>query len=450
MNAIERRAAWSLASIYALRMLGLFLILPVFALAAEDMPGATPIAIGLAIGIYGLTQALLQIPGGLLSDRIGRKPVIVIGLLLFAAGSVLAAVATDIWWTIAGRALQGSGAIAASIMALAADLSRERQRTKIMAVIGMSIGLSFMLALVAGPVLNEWLGLSGIFWLTALLALGGVLVVTFIVPSPGSTSIHLDTQTVPGQIKQVLGDGQLIRLDAGILLLHLMLTAVFISVPGVLVHQLGIPLVDHWQLYLGVLVLSLVTMVPFIILAERRHQIKPVFLGAIATLGIAMLVFSAQSASWFVVVLALWLFFSGFNLLEALLPSLVSKVAPVASKGTAMGVYSSSQFFGAFLGGMMGGVALEYFGAVGVFYAAATIALLWLLIAAGMRRPDPLKRISIRLGQQGDSNPGKVAAQLLAVPGIVEAAVTDDCQIAHLKVDRQKFDEAELERFAVG
>ena len=387
MSQQESRTAFSLAGIFALRMLGLFLILPVFALYAEHLDGVTPMLVGLAIGAYGLTQALLQIPFGMLSDRIGRKPVILGGLLLFAIGSVVAATSDSIWGVILGRALQGSGAIAAAVMALAADLSREEHRTKVMAVIGMSIGAAFALALVLGPMLDGLIGVPGIFWLTALLALGGMAIVVFLVPNPGPVQVHDDAGAIPAQFGQVLTNLNLLRLDLGIFVLHLIITSMFLAMPLVLRDMIGMESHSHWMVYLPVLLLSIMFMVPFIVVAERRNKMKQVFLGAVLTLVIAQigLFFWHQSISG--IVIALLLFFTAFNLLEATLPSIVSKVAPAASKGTAMGVYSTSQFSGAFVGGVTGGWIHGQFGITGVFLFGAIAALVWLTFAFSMQHP---------------------------------------------------------------
>jgi MFS family permease len=394
----ERRAALSLAGIFSLRMLGMFMILPVFALYADRIDGATPVLMGLAIGIYGMTQALLQIPFGLLSDRWGRKPVIAAGLLLFALGSVVAALSDSIYGVIAGRALQGSGAIAAAVMALAADLTREEQRTKAMAIIGISIGMSFSLALVAGPVLDHWLGLAGIFWLTAVLACLGIAVLYLVVPQPAISRLHRDAEPVPAQFLSVLRDGQLLRLDFGILSLHMILTASFTVLPLILRDTLELPSGRHWHVYLPVLVLSVVAMVPFIILAERRRRMKQVFLGAILVVALAQFGLAVWHASLFSVALLLFLFYVGFNLLEATLPSLISKMAPPDSKGTAMGFYSSSQFFGAFLGGVLGGWLQGRAGLAGVLVFCGGAALVWLVVAASMRSPRYLTSHLLQVG----------------------------------------------------
>jgi len=385
---IERRAAASLGGIFALRMLGLFMILPVFSLYAHHLRGFTPMLTGLAIGAYGLTQAFLQIPFGLLSDRIGRKQVIVIGLLIFAAGSVVAAVSDSIYGVIAGRALQGAGAIAAAIMALLADLTRVETRTKAMAILGGSIGMSFTLALLLGPLLNGWIGVPGIFWLTAVLALIGILIILYIVPNPVESHFHTDAEPVLSQFGKILSDTQLLRLDFGIFSLHFIITASFVALPLLLRDTLQMPAEHHWWVYLPVLLLGVATMFPFIILAERRGHVKGVFLGAIITMVFAEAGLSLFHQHIYQVSILLYLFFTGFNLMEATLPSLISKLAPANSKGTAMGAYSSSQFLGAFAGGGMGGWLLGQYGVGGVFSGCAAIALIWLLLATGMQPPQ--------------------------------------------------------------
>lgn len=440
----ERRAALSLAGIFSLRMLGMFMILPVFALYADRIEGATPALMGLAIGIYGMTQAALQIPFGLLSDRWGRKPVIAAGLLLFALGSVVAALSDSIYGIIAGRALQGAGAIAAAVMALAADLTREEQRTKAMAIIGISIGLSFSLALVAGPVLDHWLGLAGIFWLTAVLACVGIAVLYLVVPQPAISRLHRDAEPVPAQFLSVLRDAQLLRLDYGILSLHMILTASFTVMPLILRDTLALPVGRHWQVYLPVLVLSVAAMVPFIILAERRRRMKQVFLGAILVIALAQFGLAAWHANLASVALLLFLFYVGFNLLEATLPSLISKMAPPDSKGTAMGFYSSSQFLGAFIGGATGGWLQGQAGVSGVLQFCGAAALLWLLVAASMRSPRYLTSHLLNVGIMDAQQARQLAQRLTRVRGVAEAVVIGEEGVAYLKVDKHALDEQAL------
>lgn len=451
MSSVEQRAAFSLAGIYALRMLGLFLILPVFALYAEELRGVTHMLVGVAIGAYGLTQAMLQIPFGMLSDRIGRKPVIVGGLLLFALGSVVAALSDSIYGVIAGRALQGSGAIAAAVMALAADLTREEHRTKAMAVIGMSIGSAFMLAMVLGPVLSEWIGVSGIFWLTAVLALFGVGVALVLVPTPKERQIHRDAETVPDQFGRVLSNLDLLRLDFGILVLHMIITSVFLAVPLALRDMAGMATVDHWKFYLPVMLISVVAMVPFVVLAEKRQRMKQVFLGAILSLSLAQVVVYFLHHTLMGLAVALVLFFTAFNLLEAVLPSLVSKVAPAESKGTAMGVYSTSQFAGAFIGGAVGGWVHGQYGMDGVFLFGAAGALLWFLLAAGMAPPRNLTNHLLHVGPMSEAQAQQLTERLLALAGVAEAVVVIEEGVAYLKVDAKQFDASALDEFsAVG
>mgnify|MGYP001824938509 CR=1 FL=1 len=444
MSRSEMRAAFSLSGVYALRMLGLFMILPVFALYAGELKGMTPALTGLAIGAYGITQALLQIPAGLLSDRIGRKPVIIGGLLVFAFGSVVAAQAESIHLVILGRALQGAGAIAAAIMALVADLTREEHRIKAMALIGMSIGLSFALALVLGPVLDRWVGVPGIFWITAVLALGGILVVAFVVPHPPQARIHREAEAIPAQFGRVLRNPELLRLDIGILLLHMVLTASFVVLPLVLRDQVALEADHHWQVYLPVLVGSVLAMLPFIILAERKGRVKPVFIGAITLLVVAEAGLFLVSLTLAHVIFLLFVFFAAFNLLEAMLPSLISRVAPVDCRGTAMGVYSSAQFLGAFLGGALGGLVQGRFGIQAVFLFAALALLVWLAMAVSMRVPRKLGSYIHRIDVVEPAAAERLRQELAAQAGVVEVVVVPEEGVAYLKVDRQIFDAATL------
>ncbi len=448
MNAIARRATFGLAGIYALRMLGLFMVMPVFTLYATDLAGYTAALAGIAIGIYGLTQAALQIPFGLLSDRIGRKPVIAGGLVLFALGSAVAALADTMTGVIIGRALQGSGAVAAAVMAMAADLTPEEHRTKAMAVIGMSIGAAFFLSLIFGPVVGSSLGLAGIFWLTAAFSVAGLAILAAVVPTPTMSRVHRDAEPVPAQFGRILRDGQLLRLDAGILVLHGAMTATFLALPLALRDHLGIAAEHHWAVYAGVLVASVALMVPFVVLAERRRRIKPVFTGAVAALGLALAGLAAAHGHLWTLLPLLVLYFTAFNILEATLPSLVSKIAPAESKGTAMGVYSTSQFFGAFLGGVAGGWMLEHHGIAGAFAAGAAGAALWLVLAATMRTPSFLTSRLLNVGPLGQAEAAPLASRLAAIPGVAEAVVVAEEGVAYLKIDRKTLDEEALAQAA--
>lgn len=381
MTREERRAAISLTAIFGLRMLGLFLILPVFAVFAHTLPGgADPQLVGLALGAYGATQALFQIPYGLASDRIGRKPVIVAGLLIFAAGSFVAAAAPDIYWMIGGRVIQGAGAISAAVTALAADLTREQHRTKTMAMIGSTIGLMFAVSLVAAPPLYAWVGMHGIFTLTGALALAAIVLLVRAVPSPGTPS-----HGAPLPFSAVLRHGQLARLNFGVLALHLMQTALWVVVPPILVSS-GLPLADHWKIYLPAVLASFAVMIPAIIAAERHQRMKEVFLGAIALLILVQGGLSLASGKYEIGIL-LMLFFVGFNIMEALQPSLISRVAPPAAKGAAMGVYNTTQSIGLALGGALGGWLLKHVGAAAVHGFCAVLGAGWFALAASMRAP---------------------------------------------------------------
>jgi len=446
MNPVERRSVFSLAGIYGLRMLGLFLILPVFALYAEGLKGVTPALVGMALGAYGFTMAILQIPFGWLSDRIGRKPVITAGLLIFAAGSIVAALADSIWGVIIGRALQGAGAIAAAMMALLADLTREEVRSKAMAVVGMTIGASFTVALIAGPLLNTWVGVDGIFWFTALFALLSISVLYGIVPDPDHSISHRDVESVPGEFSRILKDTQLLRLDIGIMVLHGIMTAMFIALPFVLRDHLGIAAVHHPWVYLPVLLVAMGVMVPLIIIAEKKGKMKQVFLVCICLIVLSSSMLGGSHNSIYSVIFGLFLFFVAYNVLEATLPSLISRMAPADAKGTAMGVYSTSQFFGAFLGGVGGGMAYGQWGVEGVFYACAASAGLWLLISLGMRVPVNRSSFLLHVEVATPAEGEKIAVKLLSMPGVYEAMVVIEEGVAYLKVDKRDFDPAAAAR----
>ena len=448
MDKQEFRAAVSLAGVFSVRLLGLFMIYPVFAAYAGALTGATPYLVGEALGIYGLSQGLLQIPFGLISDRIGRKPMIVAGLVLFAIGSAVAAMSTSIGGVIVGRVLQGAGAVGSVILALVADLTREEHRTKAMAMVGITIGASFMLALVAGPIAASFIGVSGIFWLMAVLALLGIAITEFVVPSPRAVRVHRDAETVPGLVGSVLRNTELLRLNLGVFCLHAMLTAGFLVVPGLLHETLGLTSHDQWVVYLPVLVVSLFVTVPAIIVAEKYRRMKGVFVASVAALLLSqlMLHFGGAATAWLIA--ALVVFFSAFNVMEATLPSLITKVAPPDAKGTAAGLYSSGQFIGIFAGGVIGGWAHQHWGVAGVFSVTAALALLWLIAAATMKQPSYLTTRLVALAENVAREPETIAARLRQVPGVAEAVVIADEKLAYLKVDSKAFDAAMAESVA--
>jgi len=404
MTALERRSVGALALLYCFRMLGLFMVLPLLALYAADLRGSTPALVGLALGVYGLTQALLQVPLGWLSDRVGRKAVIVTGLLAFALGSVIAATADSITGIILGRILQGAGAIASTVMALVSDLTREEQRTKAMAVVGVSIGASFMVALVLGPAVAALGGLPAVFWLTALMALAGIGILLGLVPTPSAAPTAVFTSPV-GAFRASLTSPPLLRLNVGVFVLHFVLTASFLVVPRLLEQSLGIDRGRHWMVYLPVLLLSLAGMVPLMVLAERLGRLRQAFLLAIALVTAAVAAIDLLSASPLLYG-ALWLFFSGFNYLEATLPSLLSKAVDIGGRGAAMGVYSTCQFLGAFAGGGGGGWLLQHEGANALTGACVLLALAWWLSVMWAPAPVATANVPGVLPDPVDAPPG--------------------------------------------
>jgi MFS family permease len=444
MSASEKRATWSLASVYALRMLGLFMILPVLPLFAEQLEGSTPALIGLAMGIYGLPQVLLQIPFGLLSDKFGRKKIILIGLSLFFIGSVIAALSSTIYGVLVGRAFQGAGAVSAVVMALVADLTQEVHRTKAMAMIGASIGASFGIGMVAGPIISGFGGVQMVFAATAVLTLLAMLSVLYVVPNPQKSKLHRDAEFVPAQAMSALKNPDLLRLDYGIFVQHLLLMAIFVVVPS-LMRQAGLQAGQEWQVYLPVFATSMAVMIPFIILAEKKRKMKAVFLGAVAVLALSTLGLSFLHDELISIIGLLWVFFCGFNLLEATLPSLISKTAPADLKGTAMGAYSSSQFMGLFLGGALGGWFNGRYGVTAVFLFCAVMAFSWFLVSLTMKQPRYLSNMLISLENVNEQTSSGFVSQLLAIAGVVEVTVHHEEAVAYLKVDSHLLDKDQLQ-----
>jgi len=386
MSRAELRAGVSLAGVFGLRMLGLFVILPVFAVHAPQLAGGDNLLlVGIALGAYGLSQAILHIPFGMASDRWGRKPVIYAGLVIFAAGSFLAAGADDIWTVIAGRTLQGAGAISSAVVALAADLTREQHRTKTMAMIGASIGSVFALSLVAAPALYRWIGMGGLFSLTGLLSIGAIWTVKRMVPD-AALSVHAAPSGGAAMLREALLQPDLLRLNLGIFVLHLVQMAMFVVVPRMLVDA-GLALDDHWMLYLPVVLLSFALMLPPVLYADRRNRAKPVLLGAVALMLAVQVALAAAGGAPAALAALLVAFFAAFNVLEALLPALVSRLAPARSRGTAIGVYNTTQTLGLFCGGLLGGALAKNFGSGALFLGCAVLCGLWLAAAAGMRAP---------------------------------------------------------------
>lgn len=443
MTGVEKRAVFSLSLLYIFRMLGLFLVLPVLAIYGPHYEGSTGTLVGLAVGIYGLSQACLQIPLGLLSDRIGRKPVIFGGLLLFAAGSVLAASADSIWGLIAGRFLQGAGAIASTLTALMADLTREQHRSKAMAGIGASIGMSFAVALVLGPMISARLGLAGLFWLTALLAIIGIILLWTTVPTASRVTTNAEVRSVPEMMRRCLRDADLMRLNVGVFALHLMITAQFVAVPAYL-ERMGLDVARHWQVYLPMLFLAFLIMVPAMVAAERRGRVKPMILIAVALLGSSALGMALLGHSLGLFLAALLVFFVVFNLLEANLPSLLSRTVYPGGRGTAMGIFSSFQFMGAFCGGSLGGLLMARWGLSGVFILCAAVGLIWLLFALNMRVPAPAPNLAVEIGRD-EQQRKTVLERLREWPEVLDITVIAGEPVIYIKVasdfDRRRLDE---------
>ena len=442
LSPIERRTVATLSGIFSLRMLGLFMFLPVFSVHAHEYPGHTPLLIGVAIGIYGLTQGMFQVPFGILSDRLGRRPVIAAGLMVFALGSVVAALADDIWGVVAGRALQGMGAVAAVVMALASDLTGESHRTRVMAMIGASIGAAFALALVLGPVVTAAAGVSGLFWVTASLALLAIVLLYAGVPTPPRMT-HTGGSPIAG-LSTALRDRQMLRLNAGIFILHAIMVATFVALPIALRDRAGVDVAGHWKVYVGVLLASVVFTVPMIVFADRANRSRAVMLAGIGLLGAALAGLAGVSAGTVVLVVCLIVYFTGFNTLEASLPALVSRVAPMRARGAALGVYSTVQYLGAFAGGVMGGWLLGAGGERVVLAACAGLCVAWILIASGLREPRRLSVEQLPIGAVERDSVDALTARLLAVPGVVEAVVVAEERMAWLRVDRRLLDRSSL------
>ena len=440
MSGTEIRAMISLGSLFGLRMLGLFLILPVFAVHALEIKGGeNHTLIGIALGAYGLTQGIFQIPFGMASDRYGRKRTIVFGLVLFAIGSFIAAAATDITTVIAGRAIQGIGAIAAPVMAFAADVTREEHRTKAMAAIGASIGLAFATSMVAAPALYRVIGMAGIFALTGILSIVAIYVTLKVVPPEPAEIRDMTRRVQPGALGRVLRDGELLRLNFGIFTLHAVQMSIFVVVPAALVHYGGLPLVEHWKVYLPVVLLSFILMLPPIFYAERRGRIKPVFITAIAAMAAIQAGFALELHNFHAVVVLLVAFFVAFNILEATLPSMVTRISPPSTRGTALGVYNTTQALGLFAGGALGGWITQHFGDQSVFVFGIGLVALWFLMAAGMRSPGKVQSRTFSLGEVAD--PAALREQLICLRGVRDAVVVPEKGVAHLTFYADLFDE---------
>jgi len=444
LNPFEKRTAMSLALVFSLRMLGLFMIMPVFAIYGQHLTGYSPLWVGFAIGAYGLTQALLQIPAGWLSDKWGRRPVIYAGLLLFALGSLVAAFSDSIYGVTLGRALQGTGAIASAILALAADVTREQQRSKAMGMIGVSIGLAFALSMVAGPVLAPFIGLQGLFLITAAGALVGIAIVRFLVPNTSNKAPRGETIAIPSMIKTLVKQPQLLRLNLGIFVLHLSLTATFVTLPLQL-QALHLAAPQHWKIYLPALLISFLLMIPMLIMASKKQRNKHFYLFSIALLALSLLALAYTQQSILGMFFTIVLFFTAFNFLEASLPAFISMLAPAGTKGTAMGIYSSHQFFGAFFGGILGGLSYKLMGSSGLFLCLAGLMVIWFLLSLGMHNPSKIRTFTFSATIEDEQKVALLSDQLVALQGALEVVVIAAEQIVYIKANTQIFKQQEAQ-----
>ncbi|WP_241649398.1 MFS transporter [Rosenbergiella collisarenosi] len=442
MTPLELRATWGLGTVFSLRMLGMFMVLPVLTTYGMALQGATEGLIGLAIGIYGLAQAIFQVPFGLLSDRVGRKPLIVGGLLVFVIGSIVAATTTSIWGIILGRALQGSGAIAAAVMALLSDLTREQNRTKAMAFIGISFGVTFAIAMVLGPIVTHLLGLHALFWMIAVLATLGIIITLVIVPSTQEHVLNRESGMVKGSFRKVLANPKLLKLNAGILFLHILLMSSFVALPGEF-EQAGFPAAEHWKVYLVTMLIAFVGVVPFIIIAEVKRKMKLVFVSCVALLIVAELVLWQAGTHFWTLVVGVQLFFFAFNLMEAILPSLISKESPPGYKGTAMGIYSTSQFLGVAIGGSVGGWVFQHIDAQAVFLLGAGIAIVWLLVSITMQEPPYVS--SLRVVIHSTRDPLALEQRLRNTPGVSNVLLIPEEHAAYIKIDSKTTNRQDIE-----
>lgn len=443
----EKRAASSLSAVYALRMFGMFIMLPVLAVYTVSLGGSREQA-GLAIAAYGLTQAIFQLPLGIASDRFGRKKMIYLGLFVFAIGSAIAAWAPNVTWLIVGRATQGAGAVSAAVTALLADLTREEVRTRAMASIGLTIGFTFAASMVAAPLLTQLMGVKGIFWLTAILSLLAIAVVTHITPN-APAMFHEESEVQTQQLHHILKDSRLMRLNFGIFALQAVMMALFTSLPFALQH-LGLDKTQQWKMYLPAVLLGLVLMMPAIIVGETRNKLKTVFCAGIATIAVALCVLATGLSSLWLIGLGLIIYFIGFNILEASLPSLVSKIAPSQLKGSAMGVYNTAQSIGVFTGGVLGGVLFARYDFSGVFTFAIGLTLIWLLVALTSPAPRPVKNVIMRAAEGWQGREAALIDALKKVEGVEAVNLSANGQTVYLKASQQGFNQSLAQQIITG
>ena len=419
------------------------MVLPVLAISVGEYSDYSPLLLGLTLGAYGLVQAILQIPFGLLSDRIGRRPVIIGGLLLFILGSIVCALAETMQGLVLGRALQGSGAIASTLMALVTDLTTEENRSKAMAMIGGSIGFSFILAMVLGPLITLKYGLSGVFWTTAILGVLGILIVWLLVPNRVQVQHNRETLTDVKEIVKLLKQTTLLRLNYGIFALHLALMAAFVAIPTILSEELGVEGQNLWWVYLLLLGGGFFIMLPGMILAEKYNRHKLIFLVSVGVMTAVTLMLSFYRGSVLTPLLLL-IFFTAFNLLEASLPSWMSKACPVGNRGTAMGIYSTSQFLGAFFGGLLGGWSLQTLGMNGLFVVISAVLAIWWWVCLGLESPKPLKTLVLAVGGLGHADFTKIVSN---IAGVKDILLLEGERLAYVQVDQRQVDMSSLQPY---
>jgi len=444
MNKHELKITGALAAIFSFRLLGMFMVLPVLTIYTLSLTGANSKLIGVALGIYGITQAILQIPFGIWSDKIGRKPIIFLGLILFALGAIIAANADSIWGIIIGRAIQGSGAISAAVMAQISDLIYEQNRTKAMAIIGASIGASFALSLVLGPILARWWGLSGIFWFTVFLSACGILILILVIPNHPPT-FNDETNINPTSFWYLLSNLQLMRLNLGIFILHALLTATFVVIPLILIGDVGLPKEQHWWIYLTSVLAGFVLMLPIMIYGEKFHHLRLSFITAIIILLSCEIFIYFYHATLTNILISLILFFTAFNLLEATLPSLMSKIAPAGNKGSAMGIYATCQFLGTALGGVGAGFILQHSNSSVVIFGCIILAIIWLICALSMQEPDYLSTLKITLSGYSKDQSNLIVERVLKLNGVTNAMVNQDKTSLFIKFNSKIIKPANIE-----
>ncbi len=437
MSATEKKATLGLSLVFAFRMLGMFMVLPVMTIYGPNLEQATPALIGLAIGAYGYTQALLQIPLGIVSDRIGRMPIIFAGLLIFVFGSIVAACADSIWGVIIGRILQGMGAISAAVLALLSDLTREQHRTKAMAFLGMSIGASFALAMIMGPVITYYFGLHGLFWFIAMMAATGLCIMLWLVPRPNLQQTRRDCSVAKAVFLPTLKDINLLRLDFSIAAVHIVMMANFMMLPTILLNEIGLPKNQHWWVYLLAFIGSALGMVPLIVYGEKQRQLKKVLLGCVLILLVCSLFFGLTHKLLWPMLLGIMVFFIAFNTIEAILPSMISKVAKAGAKGTAMGIFSTSQFLGAAIGASFGGILINFGGLSTVFIGTALVCVIWLMVIVNMKEPPYVTSLKLPI-EMGTLQANNVANYLMKQQGITEALLVSEESALYVKFDKQQ------------